>query len=286
MSNRKYSIITTCKARLENLKRSLPQFCKQQGLAEVVVVDYDCPQNTAAYVEARYPFCNIVSVTNGGEGFNLSHARNIGAQHSKGDMLLFFDADIIIADDFLDNLLFPFDEDVFGVYDDRYGPSLRGSCIVKRDDFFAVDGYDELLAGYEGEDLDFYMRLRNLGLRRITLSSENINEVIGQDSEERMRYREPNVKRSFLRGRLYQHAKEMVLRSTHTNVLEIRHRRGILDAVNKQLQRVYDGAGEFNLTIELPNKYTRDLLAEWEISTAVTVRAKKKDTLPSESGSK
>ena len=41
----KFSIVTTCKGRLGNLKQSLPTFVAEAA-AEVVVVDYDCPEGT------------------------------------------------------------------------------------------------------------------------------------------------------------------------------------------------------------------------------------------------
>jgi len=41
----KFSIVTTCKGRLGNLQQSLPTFVAQAA-AEVVVVDYDCPEST------------------------------------------------------------------------------------------------------------------------------------------------------------------------------------------------------------------------------------------------
>ena len=41
----RFSIITTCKGRLENLKHTLPKFLRQEN-TEVVVVDHDCPDHT------------------------------------------------------------------------------------------------------------------------------------------------------------------------------------------------------------------------------------------------
>jgi hypothetical protein len=41
----KFSIVTTWKGRLRDLQQSLPTFVSQAA-AEVVVVDYDCPEGT------------------------------------------------------------------------------------------------------------------------------------------------------------------------------------------------------------------------------------------------
>ncbi len=42
----KFSIITTCKGRLEHLKQTLPAMLAQKD-SEVIVVDYSCPHGTA-----------------------------------------------------------------------------------------------------------------------------------------------------------------------------------------------------------------------------------------------
>jgi hypothetical protein len=39
------SIVTTCKGRLHHLRRSLPGFLAQPD-TQVIVVDYDCPEDT------------------------------------------------------------------------------------------------------------------------------------------------------------------------------------------------------------------------------------------------
>ncbi len=74
------SIITTCKGRLAHLKESLPAMAAQPG-AEVVVVDYDCPEATTAYVREHFPAVKVVKVE-GRPHFNNWEARNIGATHA------------------------------------------------------------------------------------------------------------------------------------------------------------------------------------------------------------
>ena len=49
-----FSIITTCKGRLDHLKQTLPAMLAQAD-AEVIVVDFSCPQDTAGYVERNLP---------------------------------------------------------------------------------------------------------------------------------------------------------------------------------------------------------------------------------------
>jgi glycosyltransferase involved in cell wall biosynthesis len=278
----KYSIITTCKGRLKDLRCSLPQFVKQKQ-AEVIVVDYDCPEHTEEYVRKECPSVRVTSVR-GQPKFNSSHARNIGAQIARGRIFAFLDADVIIADDFLQSIIFTTDKMTYATFDFKDGMTpntLRGSCLIRREDFFAVDGYDELLSGYEGEDLDMYMRLRNLGASPSLVTTNKIIRVIEQNREERLRYRPPHdIRLQFLRGQLYQLAKEMILKTQGTTVVDVNCRNRILDQVDAQLAELYAGTKEFNLTIGFPDKYRRGLLNDWEFSTAVTVRARHRSLFP------
>lgn len=170
-----YSIVTTCKGRLDDLKQSLPRFAAQRD-AEVIVVDYDCPQQCGDYVRQEFPDAKVVDVLDR-PLFNLPDARNHGAAIARGQVLVFLDADVIVREDFLERIGFPTGEPVFGSFPGKESNSLRGSSIVRRTDFEVLGGYDELLSGYEGEDLDLYMRLRLLGRRRIELDEDAVDRV-------------------------------------------------------------------------------------------------------------
>lgn len=270
----RFSIITTCKGRLSNLKLSLPQFVKQRD-AEVVVVDYDCPDGTQAFVESHHPSVLVEKVTDKPK-FNLPEARNIGANRASGDILVFIDADIVVGDDFLSRLNFPDSQMVYGVFVRAGTNSLSGSCIIRRQDFVAIDGYDDLLSGYGGEDLDIYMRLKNLGARRIELDASEIREVIEQSQDDRTRYRESDLQRDFLRGQLYQLAKETVLRTQYKTVIGLNFRRQIMAAVDSQIDDLFTGKSDFKLQLNLKDRYRRGFLADWEFSTKVEVNASRR----------
>lgn len=47
------TFVTTCRGRLAHLRRSLPTFVAQPD-AEVVVVDYDCPERSGEWVEQTF----------------------------------------------------------------------------------------------------------------------------------------------------------------------------------------------------------------------------------------
>lgn len=270
----KFSIITTCKGRLRDLKKTLPEFLKQ-ARAEVIVVDYDCPDGTAEYVSRTHPAVRLVKIENQA-GFNLAHARNLGAAQAKGRYLAFLDADVVIAEDFAARIEQQMTARTFALFGPQGKNSLRGSCVVDRESFAAIDGYDELLSGYEGEDLELYVRLRLLGCRQITLGADMILEVIEQDTEERERFRAPDLKRQFLRGQLYSSAKEMVMAVQGTPVLSAGLKEKLLAEVNRNLEALYKGEKDFLLEVDLPDKYKRGFLKEWAFSRSVTVKARRR----------
>ena len=272
-----YSIVTTCKGRLDDLKRSLPRMVRQKD-CEVIVVDYDCPQDCGDFVEREYPEVKIARALNRPQ-FNLPEARNIGAKLAGGDILVFLDADVLIADKFLPIATPPQAQHFFGTFEPKnsVGNSLRGSCLIKREDFTAIEGYDELLSGWMGEDLDIYMRLRVHGARRFPLDESGIENVIEQTTEERLRFRPDEEKRKqFLRGQLYQMAKEALMRARGLRVVELDRRKDIMQRVDAQLDAVFAGEKDFELSLLFPDKYRRGMLSDWEFASAVTVYARRK----------
>lgn len=80
----KFSIITSCKSRLGHLKQTLPHFVTQAD-TEVIVVDYSCPEQTAAWVKQNYPKVILVEVP-GQPYFCVNHARNLGAEVASGEI--------------------------------------------------------------------------------------------------------------------------------------------------------------------------------------------------------
>jgi glycosyltransferase involved in cell wall biosynthesis len=270
----KFSIVCTCKGRLDDLKRTLPEFLKQ-GNSEVIVVDYDCPDGTSSYVARAHPDARLVSVTNKPK-FNLPHARNLGVAQAKGEILIFLDADVIIAGNFVKYIDQNLAAGSFAHFAAPARNSLRGQSAVWRRHFTAIGGYDELMDGYGGEDLDFYMRLKLAGATPVRLPPHLVIDVIEQTTRERERYRSPNLKLQFLRGQLYSLSKEMVMSVQHRLVLPLPLRRKLIEQVDRKLMALYTGEKDFELKVALPDTYKRGFLADWEFSRFVTVKAKRK----------
>jgi len=183
------SIVTTCKGRLHHLRRTLPSFLRQPD-CEVIVVDYDCPDGTARVCADAFPAAQVVKV-NDAPRFNLSKARNLGAAEARGEWIAFFDADIAMAPDFIRRLEPALD--ARGTFHRFFQTDFRsysacGSCVVRREDYAAVDGYDEVFAGYSGEDQDLYFRLELSGVKGQKMEYDMLAEIIQHRDQDRVRF--------------------------------------------------------------------------------------------------
>ena len=189
----KYSLITTCKGRLLHLKQTLPTMIAQK-FHEVIVVDYDCPQQTSDWVRSNYPSVTLAEVKNE-PLFNISRARNIGAKQSVGDVLCFVDADIEIAPGFLEWFTTNFTQNKFYVLEpqklqqgsERF-KGLYGLVACTREQFEATGGYDENIAGWGGEDIDFYWRLKKAGFDAKLFPIAIVNDIISHEDSLRTSY--------------------------------------------------------------------------------------------------
>jgi len=271
-----FSIVATCKDRLEHLKIALTGFMAQSD-AEIVVVDYSCPQHAGAYVREACPDACVVEVPDRPH-FNLADARNMGAASARGDILLFCDADTLLADNVtarLAGLLEPSSFICFGGKDN----SLRGICAVPREAFDLVEGYDDVIEGYGGEDLDFYFRLQLAGYTSISIDAEGFASSQPHGNELRTaHYRIKNIKLSFLVSRAYRLCKELTLQIQRRPELP-RARREALWKLARQTIAAAQREGFRNgieIRIPVPGLTTSGFLHEWEWSRELVVKMKLK----------
>jgi glycosyltransferase involved in cell wall biosynthesis len=248
----KFSIITTCKGRLAHLQQSLPRSTSQAD-CETIVVDVDCPDGTEAAVARDYPTARVVKL-NDGPILNVARARNRGASAATGEWLIFLDADILVAADFVNRLqplLKP--GTIF-----RFGPSkgrvkgTNGSCILHRDDFAATGGYDEAMECYGGEDNDFYFRLALLGIETEMLDLDLIDAVVPHDDAARVRFTRYRSKIQHQRlNSAYIYVKGTLLRQLGAH--------GLSEAQCKQLYGLIRDVVEQADDLEKPIHFTFDL---------------------------
>lgn len=179
------ALITTCKGRLHHLQQTLP-LTAAQAPGQLIVVDYDCPNGTAAWVEAELPSVAVVRAGQPDGRFNVSRARNLGAAQASAEWLVFIDADIRVAPDMLERvrpLLEPGTFLTARATADAASAQVWGTFACPREAFVAVEGYDEILDAWGHEDEDLYLRLQAHGLRRGYLPPGLVSPIEHDDSQ-------------------------------------------------------------------------------------------------------
>jgi predicted glycosyltransferase involved in capsule biosynthesis len=135
---------------------------------KVVVVDYGDPDGVFEYcMSLANPHIVGARILENTDIFNLSHARNCGANVLNSDVLLFFDADSVLRPGFISHAvgLIRIGRAVLTRRDLRDGRAdTCGLCCVRTDIFHEAHGYDEQFQGWGPEDSDFYSRVRRLGI--------------------------------------------------------------------------------------------------------------------------
>ncbi|WP_421852918.1 glycosyltransferase family 2 protein [Oricola sp.] len=227
----KISFITTCKGRLEHLKETLPRLVSFEGF-EVVVVDFDCPQGTRDFVRETYPQVTVVEVDNE-PVFNASKARNRGAEAATADRLFFVDADIVLAPGVLE-MVEKVPTDHFGEF--LFRNDVRGTCVVPRQAYDDVGGYDEVMQGYCGEDVDLYHRFELLGYNRHKLPDDGIERVIEHSDLDRITNYGTGRKVSFAKGKLYREVKSLLMRLEMRADISLELRRQIWQRVDEMFR--------------------------------------------------
>ncbi len=190
-------MIIPVKDRREILKRCLASIRQSQFPDyEVIVVD-DCSRQDCSELVAEFGFRAIRLNQHQGAWY----ARNKGAEQSKGDILVFLDADMLIQSDTLSRIHQHFSQDscdavsgVCGRKIDNGSPITRyknlwmyhsylqsphdsdwficGMGALKREVFFELNGFDAgFLTQKGGGDLEFGDRLKSAG-KRMRLDKE------------------------------------------------------------------------------------------------------------------
>jgi hypothetical protein len=262
--DRSFSIITACKGRLDHLKRTLPRMVAQ-GAAEVIVVDYSCPESTGDYVEKNFPSVRVVRVE-GEAGFSNWKARNRGAEAATSDVLIFCDADTILAEDAVAKISAALPPRTYGFFSRgatlhfnrsglRIGDNqLRGFHVIPARAFRALGGYDELFEGYAaGGDTDLEDRLLMRGLKGHELGDGIVEDIIEHDTAARVTFHKDPIPVSYAAGLLYRRLKIAALRLINRPNLDPKVRRELYQAAKKAAAEIPKGKNVATVNVTLDN---------------------------------
>jgi glycosyltransferase involved in cell wall biosynthesis len=184
-ANGRIAFITTCRGRLQYLRRTLPTMLRAQP-DEVVVVDYGCPQGTADWVRTNHPEVKVLHVTDDPGPFHLTRARNLGAAQTSAQWLVFIDADIEASEDWCAWMRNHLRRRVFYLAEKSGRTSdleAVGTFICPREAFMRIEGFDEAYRGWGGEDIDIYRRLGGAGLASGAFPAHFVQAIHHGDDE-------------------------------------------------------------------------------------------------------
>lgn len=210
---RKISAVMTCKGRLSHIKQSLPSLVAC-GFAEIVFVDYDCPEKSGEYVSANFPSVTVIRVSDRPH-FNVAHARNVGAYMVKTDRILFIDADVMAQPNlqgWIDTWSMDDDLCVAHGWGNKSGvPDLSGTFFIKKHIYDSLNGFDEYFCGWGGEDNDFFLRAQRARYSVKTYPPK-LFSAIRHGDEERVRFAPiRNMTYSKILNRIYLNSKHVIL---------------------------------------------------------------------------
>lgn len=294
----RFSIVTTCKGRLHHLKESLPRFLKQRD-TEVIVVDYDCPDGTGDYVRRTHPEAKVVTVADA-PIFNISHARNLGAEAATGEWLAFLDADVMVTPRMFERLAATVkppsvssrgansrETKPQGPKYYRFGSgnlSLFGSCLVRREDFRDVQGYDAVIQSYGGEDNDLYSRLEWHKIARTYLDGKLVEGCLDHSQEERVQFfKRKSLPESIQINTAYRVVKLALLQQSGLPELPEEKRQALYVTVRRSVKSALrSGRKSFHLEIPLSALHAHMPFSEWEVARRLVLEVTLKPTATEE----
>ena len=236
-----------------------------QDAAEVIVVDYACPEKSGDYVESNFPSVRVVRVDE--DGFSNWRARNRGAEVAGGTMFLFCDADTILTSDAVQVISAAMPDETFGFFTRnstahfnksglRLGKNqLRGFQVVPAEAFRELEGYDDVPVGYAaGGDTDLEERLRLIGIKGRPLGDGIVDEVIEHDNKARFTYHDEPIRISYGAGLLYRRAKMTLLRIQRRTNLPVKTRQELYEVALRSVRRLGRGESLCSMQINIEDQ--------------------------------
>jgi hypothetical protein len=197
----RFAVLTTCYRRWDYLQQALPSWRGLRGLARILV---GCLQSDPPPV----PLSGVELVPVADRRFHIARLRNGLAQRVRDDAtithLAFIDADIVVKDPRVftppagvqvlvdspfavvarpEEAVRPGDPERANGGADR---GKRGTHIVSKELFFALNGYDQRLSGWAGEDINLYHRYAKVGARIGYYDRAGIEHIPHGDQERAM----------------------------------------------------------------------------------------------------
>ena len=206
--NYKMSFCITCMGRKVHLEQTLLKNIRV-GMpyrnVEFVLLDYNSPDGLEKWIYNN--FRDFISIgvlkyckTTEPSRFRMSHAKNVAHRMATGDILCNLDADNFVHKGFIDQanrvfrknnrIVFCVVDDILGKRKDLVG-GAKGRIAIKREDFYRINGYNEICAVWGNDDTDFVKRLVMSGCRKEPIDIAFMSSIYHDD---KVRFKNYDVK--------------------------------------------------------------------------------------------
>lgn len=180
------ALVTCCKNRNENLLRALPSWLAQDGIAQIVIVDWSSDVPVAqSLAEAGIGDPRILLARVEDEPhWVLSYAFNVGFRLARHARIVKADADIVLAPDFLARNPLAAGSFIAGNWRaaGRGQEFVNGFFMAGRADLMAIKGFNEYITTYGWDDDDLYTRLTASGLLRRDVAPGTVRHLDHDDA--------------------------------------------------------------------------------------------------------
>lgn len=197
----KLSICTACMNRAVHLRQTLPanilENMRHPNL-EFVILDYNSPDGLEDWAKEnlRY-YINSGKVkyykTYEPAYFHMSQSKNMAIKLATGNIICLMDADNFAGPNYanwVDSIFKAADKKIVITNIRKDQIPLRdqaGKMCFLKEDFNAINGFDESLIGYGMEDVDLVNRMDKAGLTRVYINDQKYLKYIEHSNYERVR---------------------------------------------------------------------------------------------------
>ena len=217
---REITLVIPCKGRAAHVLSSIPIL--ESIFENILVVDYNCPENISEQLKNKFPKIRCIKEENAHD-YNAAKARNIGLRKVDTNFVFFKDADIIPSQDFIKNLGEINYYEYFALMGRHRALGANGSILVPTDSALKIEGYDEFFKGYGQEDIDFFERLKMLGLEPAYLPAEP-ERILSHKVEDREKFHDLSRPEALLRNRVYGFIKRDLMALSRSITISERYR--------------------------------------------------------------
>ncbi len=193
MKKKKIAFCITCMNRLAHLQQTLIKNIEDnyQEEVEFVLLDYNSTDGLEKWVRSLKKYLKngmlVYYRTSLPESYHRSHSRNMAFRLANAELICMLDADNYLGEGFAAYVLqlFEKNEKTF-VTSNYYVRDLAGRVCLRKKDFEEIRGYNELISGYGYEDIDFFDRLLEKGLKQEIFEGSLFSKVIKHSEHERI----------------------------------------------------------------------------------------------------